>query len=122
MHTVFVCLLGLFADSVKPYPRPELLIEAAELKKAPDKFRPVDARTRAAYQVGHIPGAVWVSHLEWGQQFNRSADAKIWSDRLGKLGLHAETPVVVYGDAISPDAALVWWILRYWGLRDVRLL
>lgn len=122
MNIALLCLLGVLADSGKPYPRPELLLEATDLKKQPERFRVLDARTRAAYQAAHIPGAVWVSHLEWGQQFNRSVDAKTWSDRLGKLGLDAETPVVVYGDAISPDAALVWWILRYWGLRDVRLL
>src|SRR5438105_11837367 len=98
MNPGILCLLGVFAaDPGKPYPRSELLIEATELKKAPDKFRPVDARTRAAYQAGHIPGAVWVSHLEWGQQFNRSAAAKTWSERLGKLGIDADTPAVVYG-------------------------
>jgi thiosulfate/3-mercaptopyruvate sulfurtransferase len=29
---------------------------------------------------------------------------------------------LVYDDNRSKDAARVWWILRYWGVKDVRLL
>src|SRR2546423_14865539 len=93
MKPTWLCLLGLFAgDPVEAYPRAELLIEAAELKKAPERFRVIDARTRALYQTGHVPGAVWVSHLEWGQQFNRAPDAKTWGERLGKRGIDAGRP------------------------------
>jgi len=98
MNVACLCLLSLLGA----YPRAELLIEAAELKKAPERFRVLDARTRALYQTGHVPGAVWVSHLEWGQQFNRAADARTWSERLGKLGIDAGTSVVVYGDGVAP--------------------
>ena len=69
-----------------------------------------------------MPGAMWVGHLEWGREFNNAPDAKKWADRVGKLGIDNETSIVVYGDGTAPDAALIWWILRYWGLRDVRLL
>lgn len=121
-----VVLLGvlacLFIEPAKDYPRGELLIEASELQRLPQRFRIIDTRTRALYQAGHVPGAVWVSHLEWGREFNAAPDAKTWSDRLGRLGIDAGTPVVVYGEGFAPDAALVWWILRYWGIREARLL
>src|SRR4029079_19577545 len=42
--------------------------------------------------------------------------------RIGMLGIAADAKVIVYDDASSRDAARVWWILRYWGVRDVRLL
>src|SRR5439155_11943156 len=32
------------------------------------------------------------------------------------------TRVVLYDDTMSRDAARVWWILRYWGVKDARLL
>ncbi len=117
-----ICLFSLAIEPEKSYQRPELLIEAAELKKAHQQFRLLDVRTRAAYSAGHIPGAAWVSHFEWGREFSNTADVQRWAERIGKLGIDADTAVVVYGDGISPDAALVWWIAHYWGLRDVRLL
>lgn len=123
MPVSYVCMLALLAiEPAKGYPRGELLIEAAELKKARQKFRILDARTRAQYQEGHVRGAAWVSHLEWSREFTNTKDPKKWGDRIGNLGIDAATPVVVYADGITPDAALIWWLLRYWGVRDVRLL
>ncbi len=53
---------------------------------------------------------------------NLLADADAWSKRIGSLGVGADTQVVVYDDNHAKDAARVWWILRYWGVKDVRLL
>jgi len=41
---------------------------------------------------------------------------------IGGLGVGRGSKVVVYDAICSKDAARVWWILRYWGLDDVRLL
>ncbi len=30
--------------------------------------------------------------------------------------------MAIYDDSLSKDAARVWWILRYWGVEDVRLV
>ena len=43
-------------------------------------------------------------------------------DRRSALGIAQDSRVVVYDDSSSKDAARVWWILRYWGVADVRLL
>src|SRR5262249_61595886 len=45
-----------------------------------------------------------------------------WARRIGELGIDKEARVVVYDDNASKDAARIWWILRFWGMRDVRLL
>ena len=37
-------------------------------------------------------------------------------------GIDANSPVVVYDDKDMKDAARIWWILRYFGVKDVRLL
>lgn len=106
------------------YPRPDLLIEAAELKKpqVARKYVLLDARGKGAYKAGHVPGAVWLDAITWERAFKDGQDEQAWAERIAGLGLHAETPVVVYDDNLSKDAARMWWILRYWGLRDVRLL
>jgi thiosulfate/3-mercaptopyruvate sulfurtransferase len=105
------------------YPRPELLVEAADLARPGqvDRFVILDARGRAAYQDGHIPTAVWVDHAAWARAFGDGQDAEGWAKRVGELGIDGRKPVVVYDDARCKDAARIWWILRYWGVRDVRL-
>jgi thiosulfate/3-mercaptopyruvate sulfurtransferase len=122
--TVLALLSLPAADTAKPYPHPELLIEAAELAKpeVARGFRILDARGRGGYNEGHVPGAVWVDVTTWGREFARQQDADAWAKRLGELGLDLDTRVVLYDDAPAKDAARIWWILRYWGVRDVRLV
>ena len=38
------------------------------------------------------------------------------------LGVTADRPVVIYDDNLSKDAARIWWILRFHGMKEVRLL
>src|SRR5262249_14149165 len=106
------------------YPRPELLLEVADLVKAgtAKQFRILDARPKAKYLADHIPDAVWVDHAAWSKAFATSQEAEGWAQRIGALGIDADSRVVVYDDSQTKDAARIWWILRYFGLRDVRLL
>jgi thiosulfate/3-mercaptopyruvate sulfurtransferase len=116
-------LAGLAAeDKQTTYPRPELLREPAELAERLRTTRVLDARPRAKYEAGHVPGAVWVNTTEWARAFNTETEREAWARRIGKLGINADTPVVVYDDVRSNNSARIWWILRYWGVRDVRLL
>ncbi len=106
------------------YSRPELLIEATDLMKpeVARKFRIVDTRRGPKYQAGHIPGAFPVNAAAWAKAFNSDRGAADWGKRIAALDIGGtDRPVVVYGDDVR-DAARVWWILRYWGLKDVRLL
>jgi thiosulfate/3-mercaptopyruvate sulfurtransferase len=106
-----------------PYPRASLLVEAADVTKPENsRFRILDARQRASYRDGHIPGAVWVDHEAWAKAFNAGQDAETWAKLIGGLGINADTPVIVYDVNRAKDAARIWWILRYWGVKDVRLL
>jgi thiosulfate/3-mercaptopyruvate sulfurtransferase len=106
------------------YARPELLLEPAELAKpeVAKKFVILDARNREAYRAGHVPGAVWVDVSGWAKAFAAGQDPAEWAKRVGALGIDAGTPVVVSDAKRGNDAARVWWILRYWGVKDVRLL
>jgi thiosulfate/3-mercaptopyruvate sulfurtransferase len=117
-------LAVLLAPAADTYPRPDLLIEAPDLMKpaAARKYVILDARGKGAYKDGHVPGAVWLDAVTWQRAFQEGRDEEGWVVRVGGLGVSADTPVVVYDNNLSKDAARVWWILRYWGVRDVRLL
>jgi thiosulfate/3-mercaptopyruvate sulfurtransferase len=76
------------------------------------------------YELGHIPGALW---LQWDVDFCRQdsrdvVGAKGFADAMSRLGVEPATTVVVYGDQGGLWAAYVYWVLRYWGHGDVRLL
>jgi len=105
---------------VTEYVKPELLVEPAAL--AADEFVVLDARPNDQYAAGHVPGALWVDAAEWAKAFDQGQDLAGWQGRLGELGLTPASKVVIYDDNLTKDAARMWWILRYWGLNDVRLL
>jgi thiosulfate/3-mercaptopyruvate sulfurtransferase len=106
------------------YPKPHLLIEAAEIAKpqAEQRRRILDARGKDKYAECHIPNAVWVNHTTWMRRFDNGEDKNGWSKRIGSLGIDLDTQVVIYDDSGFKEAGRIWWILRYWGVRDVRLL
>jgi thiosulfate/3-mercaptopyruvate sulfurtransferase len=126
------CLLSLAgvlrAESPTEYARPEMLIEAGQLEKRLDDNRGdkkvviLDTRPQEEFEKGHLPGAQWVDIGKWKSEFGEGTDAKDWQQRIGKLGINRDTPVVVYDGALTGSAARAWWILRYWGVKDVKLL
>lgn len=127
MKLAFVVALLAFASAVvaaEKYAAPKLLVEPAELAAAipSGTFVVLDARPEADYKKEHAPGARWVDAEAWAKAFGDGEDRQGWSERIGKLGIGADSKVVVYDDAHAKDAGRMWWILRYWGVADVRLL
>jgi thiosulfate/3-mercaptopyruvate sulfurtransferase len=122
------CLALLFVAATdtqqSAYPKADLLVEPAELAKATraNAGLILDARGPGKYQDGHIPGAVVVDPVGWVRAFGDGDDKAGWTKRIGALGIDIDTRVVIYDDALAKDAARIWWILRYWGVKDVRLL
>jgi thiosulfate/3-mercaptopyruvate sulfurtransferase len=123
MPVVLWSSLGLGAETQK-YPRPNLLLEPAELAtpEVARYFVILDVRSPEAYQKEHVPGARRVDHDEWQKAFGDGQDSQGWGLRIGRLGIGPRSKVVIYDDNGTKDAARIWWILRYWGLDDVRLL
>jgi len=88
------------------------------------ELRLLDVRSEAEFQTAHIPGAQLVdmvgikdhtrSDLQW-------SDTGFWSELVGGWGITNESPVVVYGGPL-PEAARLWWLLKYLGCRNVKLL
>jgi len=105
------------------------LISAEWLAEHLDDVRVVDVRWyldgrsgRAAYDSGHLPGAVWLD-----VDADLSAPATVVDGRhplptperfaaaLARAGIAEGTPVVAYDDDGGSKAARLWWMLRVLG-------
>ena len=106
------------------YPNPEMLVEPSAVAKAEvaKTLIILDAREPKQYAAGHRSRAAWVDAAAWGKAFKDGKDAEGWSGRIGKLGINADAKVVVYDNNAFNEAARIWWILRLWGVKNVRLL
>ena len=107
-------------------PDNSILIDVDQLqRKLDDKtLRVLDVRSQAEYAKGHIPGAVRVDVAEWknlAAADNGFRDAIGWTKNVSLLGLEKEMHVAVYGSKLS-DAARIWWLLKYVGVKDASIL
>lgn len=100
----------------------DLLVEADDLAKpgVAEALRVLDVRPWARYKYRHVAGAVWVDLSDWVFRADRTQST--WERKIGTLGIDLETPVVIYDDGAGKDAAYLWWILRHWGVKNVRVL
>jgi thiosulfate/3-mercaptopyruvate sulfurtransferase len=87
--------------------------------------RYLDARDQAAFDAGHVPGAVRAPVDEWDKAakapdigFGKTAH---WDEALGGFGLDPTTVAVVYDGGQMTNAARVWFILQYFGANAVIL-
>jgi thiosulfate/3-mercaptopyruvate sulfurtransferase len=110
----------------KIYPGSYLLVEAdalAAMKPDNNKLRILDARPKAEFAKKHIPGAVWIDAADWAKTFANDRTPESWEKKIGLLGAGLpHQQVIVYDANLSKDAARMWWILRYWGVRNARIL
>lgn len=80
------------------------LIDAADLKSNPVKWIILDARPRADWEAGHLPGAIpfaWDSYTRTdarGVKYSSFPPQELASALAG-LGIDEKSPLVVYGDA-----------------------
>ncbi|MBM3450851.1 MAG: sulfurtransferase [Armatimonadetes bacterium] len=76
------------------------------------------------YATGHIPGAV---HLHWATDL-QDAVIRDWitpeqlSEKFGSLGIGNEHTIILYGDRNNWFAAYTFWLLTYYGVKNVKLL
>ncbi|MBD9733721.1 sulfurtransferase, partial [Streptomyces sp. H28] len=122
------------------------IISASELASALDGGRPpvlLDVRWqlstaaaageppfdgRAAYADGHLPGAVFVDlDRELAAAPGRRGrhplpDLAEFGAAMRRAGVSGDRPVVVYDGGLGWGAARAWWLLRWTGHPDVRVL
>jgi thiosulfate/3-mercaptopyruvate sulfurtransferase len=78
----------------------------------------------AAFQQGHIPGAValdWFKDLEQHPIRDIASRTKI-ERLLGEAGVANDTTVLLYGDNHNWFAAYAYWLIKYYGHQDVRII
>lgn len=111
------------------YAHPEVLVETqwvADHLKDSEKVRiaEVDYDPRSNYSLGHIPGAVL---FDWKQDINDPVSRNVLSkqacqDLLQRAGLNDDTTLILYGDFNNWFAAFAFWVFKYYGYKDVRLM
>jgi len=84
---------------------------------------------RAAFEAGHIPGAVYVDletelsdHSVPGRGRHPLPSGDALEGALRRWGVDAGDTVVVYDDWNRAGSSRAWWVLRTAGLDDVRIL
>jgi thiosulfate/3-mercaptopyruvate sulfurtransferase len=97
---------------------PPPLVAHKELEKrlADPALRLIDARPRADYDGGHIPGAVWLDPkvFEPLTRGEAATDRAAWGRVLTPLGIGPETEILVYDDdRYHLPAGRVWFWLSY---------
>lgn len=131
MTTALFCLLGLFIVPADDAPsgdeRSALLVrfDRVERNLAAPNLRILDVRSKADYDAGHIPGAVWVDRKPAEDQAKKDGgleDQAAWSEWIKPLGIQPGMTVLVYDDNRQKDAARFWWLLSYLGVERVGLL
>jgi len=76
------------------------------------------------YSGGHIPEAIL---LDWNQDLNDPVNRNILTKEacenlLQKAGVNDDTTLILYGDFNNWFAAFAFWVFKYYGYKDVRLM
>lgn len=109
------------------YAHPEVLVTtqwaADHLNDNNVRFVEIDVDT-SAYDEGHIPGAVgWNWQIDTQDTLRRDIPGKeAFAALLGRSGISNDTTVILYGDNNNWFATYAFWLLKYYGHDDVRLI
>lgn len=111
------------------------LISTAELHDRLGEVTVLDVRYRMGgpggpevYAAGHIPGAVYVdmdtelAGPPGARGRHPLPDPARFQEAMRRAGVRGDRPVVVYDDWQAHAAGRCWWLLRYHGHPDVRVL
>jgi thiosulfate/3-mercaptopyruvate sulfurtransferase len=110
------------------YAHPEVLVDTdwvVQHSKDPKvRIAEVDYDPAANYETGHVPGSVLI---DWRKDINDPLsrdllNAQALSQLFERTGVKADTTLVLYGDFNNWFAAFAFWVFKYYGFSDVRLM
>lgn len=110
------------------YAHPEVLVEtnwvADHINDSKVRIVEVDYDPENAYNQGHIrnAGLAW-----WKRDINDPVRRDIISKNefeglMSRLGVNADTTLVLYGDFNNWFAAFAFWVFKYYGHQDIRIM
>ena len=110
------------------YAEPDVLVNTQWVSDNPpgngQRLVEVDYDPVNAYQKGHIDGA---SLIWWKRDINDPVtrdiiDKKQFESLMSRNGISSDTAVVLYGDFNNWFAAFVFWVFKYYGHDNVRIM
>jgi thiosulfate/3-mercaptopyruvate sulfurtransferase len=110
------------------YAHPDVIVDTQwiydHLNDPQVRIAEVDYNPATSYTIGHIPGAIL---FDWKQDLNDQNKKDIISkegceDLLQRAGVNNDTMLVLYGDYKNWFAAFAFWVFKYYGFNDVRLI
>jgi thiosulfate/3-mercaptopyruvate sulfurtransferase len=110
------------------YAHPEVLVETQwvedRLEDSNVRIAEVDYDPKANYQLGHVPTSVL---FDWKQDINDPVSRNVLSkqayeDLLRRNGINNDTTLVLYGDFNNWFAAFAFWVFKYYGFKDIRIM
>ena len=111
------------------YAHPEVLVDTKwteeHLNDSNVRIAEVDYDPKSNYFLGHVPGAVL---FDWRQDINDPINRNILSKQACekllsvKAGLNNESILVLYGDFNNWFAAFAFWVFKYYGYKDIRIM
>jgi thiosulfate/3-mercaptopyruvate sulfurtransferase len=115
-------------STTQQYAHPEVLVDTNWVlqhhKDANVRIAEVDYDPAANYVVGHIPGAVL---FDWKKDINDPVKRDLLSkEQLESLfsnaGITKDTWVILYGDFNNWFATFAFWVFKYYGVANVKIL
>ncbi|MFY9299785.1 MAG: sulfurtransferase [Candidatus Nitrosotenuis sp.] len=110
------------------YAHPEVIVDTEWVSKNPSndnlKIVEVDYDPENGYRKGHIKGAtlIW-----WKRDINDPVtrdivDKKQFEALLSKNGIKPDSEVILYGDFNNWFAAFAFWVFKYYGHKNVKIM
>jgi len=110
------------------YAHPEVLVDTQwvedHLNDPKVRVAEVDYDPTANYKLGHVPGAVL---FDWKEDINDPLSRNIlgkqsYEDLMQKGGINNDTTLILYGDFNNWFAAFAFWVFKYYGYKDIRIM
>ena len=110
------------------YVHPEVLVDTEwvedHLNDPKVRIAEVDYDRKTNYELGHIPGSVL---FDWKKDINEPLSRNIltrqaYKELLQREGVNNDTTLVLYGDFNNWFAAFAFWVFKYYGYKDVRII
>jgi thiosulfate/3-mercaptopyruvate sulfurtransferase len=110
------------------YAHPEVVVDTKwvedHIQDPNVRLAEVDYDPKSNYMLGHVPGAVL---FDWRQDINDPITRNVLGKQecqnlLQNAGINDDTTLVLYGDFNNWFAAFAFWVFKYYGYKDLRLM